>query len=51
MAVLPLYDALVLPDATVYLKTERFESMTGRAPRMEERVTLLILKAEQERKE
>ena len=51
MAVLPLYDALVLPDATVYLKTERFESMTGRAPRMEERVTLLILKAEQERKD
>ncbi|MBR1585359.1 MAG: endopeptidase La [Clostridia bacterium] len=51
MAVLPLYDALVLPDATVYLKTERFETMTGRAPRMEERVTLLILKTEQERKE
>ena len=51
MAVLPLYDALVLPDATVYLKTERFENMTGRAPRSEERVTLLILKAEQERKE
>ncbi len=50
MAVLPLYDALVLPDATVYLKTERFESMAGRAPRLEERVTLLILKEEQERK-
>ena len=51
MAVLPLYDALVLPDATVYLKTERFVNMTGRAPRMEERVTLLILKEEQGRKD
>ncbi|MBO7662945.1 MAG: endopeptidase La [Clostridia bacterium] len=49
MAVLPLYDALVLPDARIYLKTERFEKMTGRAPRMDERVTLLILKEALER--
>ncbi len=49
MAVLPLYDALVLPDARVYLKTERFVKMAGRAPRMDERVTLLILKEALER--
>ena len=51
MAVLPLYNALVLPEASVYLRTDRFEGMTGRAPRAEERVTLLILREEQERSE
>ena len=51
MAALPLYDALVLPDANVYLKTERFERMIGRGPRLEERVTLLILREDQERKD
>ncbi len=44
MAVLPLYNVLVLPDATIYLKNERFEKAVGRLPRPEERVTLLILK-------
>ena len=51
MAALPLYDALVLPNATVYLKNEKFEKMIGRMPRTEERVTLLILKEDQERKD
>ncbi|MBQ9197884.1 MAG: endopeptidase La [Clostridia bacterium] len=51
MAVLPLYNALVLPDANVYLKNERFEKMTGRAPKAEERVTLLILRDDLEREQ
>ena len=44
MAVLPVYGVLVLPDAAVYLKTERFRSMVGRDPRREEKVTLAVLK-------
>ena len=51
MAVLPLYKALVLPDANIYLKTERFEKMVGRAPRMEERVTLLVLREDTPREQ
>ena len=51
MAVLPLYKALVLPDANIYLKTERFEKMVGRAPRTEERVTLLVLREDTPREQ
>ncbi len=51
MAVLPLFNALVIPDATIYFRTDRFERMLGRAPRPEERVTLLVMRKEQSRKE
>ena len=44
MAVVPLYNVLVLPDTNVYLKTERFEKATGRMPRLEERIVLLLLR-------
>ena len=44
MAVLPVYKILLLPDANIYLRTERFEAATGRLPRPDEKVTLLMLK-------
>lgn len=51
MAVLPVYNALVLPDANVYLRTERYEKMVGRTPHAEERVTLLILREDLEKEQ
>ena len=42
MAVIPLYNVLVLPESNVYLKTERYRKATGRMPRPEERIVLLL---------
>ena len=42
MAVIPLYNVLVLPESNVYLKTERYRKATGRMPRPEERSVLLV---------
>ena len=44
MAVLPLYNVLTVPDATVYLKTKRYQGMVGGLPRVGEKMTLVIMK-------
>ncbi len=49
MAVFPIYNALLLPDTRIYLKTARVEQMLGRPPRPEERVTLLVLRRDETR--
>ena len=49
MAVLPLYNVLTVPDATVYLKTKRYQGMVGGLPRVGEKMTLIIMKQKLER--
>ena len=49
MAVLPLYNVLTVPDATVYLKTKRYQGMVGGLPRVGEKMTLVIMKEKLER--
>ena len=51
MAVIPVYKVLVLPDTNVYLKTERFKKATGRTPRVDEHVTLLMLREETQKEQ
>ena len=51
MAVLPLYNVLVVPEAVVYLKTKRYQDMVGGLPRTGEKITLIIMKEKQERNE
>ena len=47
MAVIPVYNNLVLPNTNVYLKTETFEKAIGRAPQADERVVIVVLKNEE----
>ena len=42
MAVLPVYNTLVVPDANVYFKSDSYEKMTGKAPSVDEKVTIVI---------
>ncbi len=51
MAVFPVYKVLLAPDATVYLKTERFEGMVGRRPRRSEKITFAVLKEDLKREQ
>ena len=44
MAVLPVYNTLVVPDANVYFKSDSYEKMTGKAPSIDEKVTIVIAK-------
>ena len=41
MAVLPVYNTLVVPDANIYFRTDYYKSMTGRNPVQGDRVILL----------
>ena len=43
MTVLPVYNVLALPEASLYLKTELMKRMTGRQPHADEKVVLLML--------
>ena len=44
MAVLPLYNILLVPHANIYLKIDRYRSMVGGIPRIGEKMTLLLMK-------
>ena len=44
MTVLPVYNVLALPGASIYLKTELCRRMTGRMPQVDEKVMLLPLR-------
>ena len=44
MAVLAVYNTLTLPGTTIYMKTDYFRQMAGRAPRDGEKVTLVVTK-------
>ena len=49
MAVFPIYNILVVPEANVYFKTEYYEAVTGKKPVPEEKVVLIIAKEDQRR--
>lgn len=49
MAVVPVYNLLATPGANIPLSTEEYQKMVGRVPVSGERVTLIFLKAEQQR--
>ena len=51
MAALPVYNVLVLPESVLYLKTQRFQSMVGRAPRQDEKIQLVVMKEDCGREE
>ena len=44
MTVIPVYNVLALPGASIYLKTDLCRRMTGRMPQVDEKVMLLPLR-------
>ena len=51
MAVVPVYNMITIPNSTIYLQTEEYQSMTGRAPVENEKVTVIVAKQESSRRE
>ncbi len=50
MAVLPIYNAITLPESSLYMKTDSYTKLTGKTPYLDEKVTLIISKKEISRK-
>lgn len=50
MAVLPIYNAITLPESNLYMKTDSYTKLTGKSPYLDEKVTLIISKKEIGRK-
>ncbi len=44
MAVIPVYNVLVAPDANIYFKTDTYENVAGKSPSVDEKVTIVVLK-------
>ena len=44
MAVVPVYNSLILPGANTYIKTDYYEKMTGKHPVTDERVVLIVMR-------
>ena len=51
MAVFPVYNILIAPDANVYFKTDYYKRVTGKAPVQDERVILIVSKEDLSREE
>ena len=51
MAVLPLYNTLLVPEASLYIKTDDYRSLTGKLPVQEEKVVVLAQKRKERREE
>ena len=51
MAVFPVYNILIAPDASVYFKTDYYKRVTGKNPVQDERVILIVAKEDLEREE
>ena len=49
MAVVPVYNILAVPGASIPLSLERFDKMIGRVPVSGERVTLIFMKEDKTR--
>ncbi|MDO4866345.1 MAG: endopeptidase La [Clostridia bacterium] len=49
MSIMPLYNIIALPGATLWLQTKFYQEVAGKAPVAGERVTLLMQKEEQPR--
>lgn len=50
MTIVPLYDVVVLPHTTLFLRTDRFQQASGRDPVASDRVVFLIAKGDQDAK-
>ena len=51
MSVLPLYNILALPGATMWLQEDSYKALAGRVPTVGERVTILMQKQDADRKD
>ena len=51
MAVIPVYNVLVAPDANIYFKTDTYEKVTGKSPNVDEKVTIVVSRYQQARDE
>ena len=51
MAVLPVYNMILVPDTNVYFKTDIYQGFTGKVPSVDERVTILVAKEDIPRRE
>ena len=44
MPVLPVHNAVAVPDSTVYFRPDYYRSMTGREPQQDAKVILVVTK-------
>ncbi len=51
MAVLPVHNIIAVPDAIIYLKSSMYQKLTGRYPKSDDRVTLIITKEDMRKEE
>ena len=51
MTVFPIYNILAVPETNLYIKTETYTKVTGKAPATDERLVLLVAKEDFDREE
>ncbi|MDO4974327.1 MAG: endopeptidase La [Eubacteriales bacterium] len=51
MTVFPVYNILVVPDASIYIKTETYQKVTGKAPVPDEKLVVLVAKEDLRRED
>ena len=51
MTVLPVYNMITVPDSRIYVKTDLYQDMTGKAPVVNEKITVIVAKKEMLREE
>ncbi len=51
MTIVPVYNAILVPNSTVYLQSDLYKRATGRSPVTEEKVTLIVSKEARTREE
>ena len=51
MAVVPVYNMITVPDSNLYLQSDQYKGMTGRAPVENEKVTVIVARQEAARRE
>lgn len=45
MTIVPVHNIMLVPNTTMYLRTDLYEAMSGRAPAVDEKITLIVSKA------
>ena len=51
MTIVPVYNILLVPNATLYLRNDIYTAMSGRVPAVDEKVTLIVEKEPRKREE
>ena len=51
MTVVPVYNAVVVPDSNIFFAIDAYKKMTGRAPFEGEKVILMVLHADDSRED